>query len=342
MSTNTTMKAIGFKRSLPIDDSESLFLFDAAYPAAGPHDLIVKISAVSVNPADAKVRVRAARDSALEVPRIVGFDAVGTVVETGPEVQGFAPGDRVYYAGDITRPGSNAQYQAIDARIAAKAPATLNDAEAAALPLTALTAWEALFDRLRIKPGESGKTLLVIGGAGGVGSITTQLARQLTGLTVIATATRPGSIAWATSMGAHHVADHKDLAGSVKALGFETVDYILNTADTVGHWDAMADLIAPQGMICSIVEFDGGVDLAKLMGKSAGFVWELMFTRPMFKTADMAEQGSILTQLAALADAGKIRSTLTRTLDGFAVETFKKAHRAIESASTIGKISIVY
>ncbi|WP_208023852.1 zinc-binding alcohol dehydrogenase family protein [Duganella aquatilis] len=336
------MKAIGFDRSLPIQASNSLFMFDAAYPEAAPYDLIVKVSAASVNPVDAKVRVRAAADGSLETPRVLGYDAVGTVVEVGASVTGFEVGSRVYYAGEINRAGSNARYQAVDSRLVGKAPVTLGDAEAAALPLTALTGWEALFDRLRIGPDDADKTLLVIGGAGGVGSITIQLAKQLTRLRVIATASRPESAAWCRSMGADHIADHVDLVKSVRALGIETVDYILNAADTIVHWDAMAELIAPQGTICSIVEFDGGVDLTKLQGKSAGFVWELMFTRSLFKTADIAKQADILDQVSRLADQGKLRSTLMKTLAGFTVESFKMAHQEIESGKTIGKISITY
>lgn len=342
MSDTSIMKAIGFDRSLPIQESNSLFVFDASYPEAMPHDLIVKVSAVSVNPVDAKVRVRAAPDISLDTPRVLGYDAVGTVVKLGTAVTGFEVGDRVYYAGEINRPGSNATYQAVDSRLVAIAPAKIGDAEAAALPLTALTGWEALFDRLRVDPNDSPKTLLVIGGAGGVGSITIQLAKILTNLTVIATASRPESAAWCRSMGADHIADHLDLVATVRAQGFETVDYILNAADTIGHWDAMAELIAPQGMICSIVEFDGGVNLTKLQAKSAGFVWELMFTRSLFKTADIAKQGLILGEVAKLADEGRLRSPLTQTLNGFTVESFKAAHLAIESGKTIGKISITY
>lgn len=341
MTPVTTMKAIGFNRSLPIDASESLFLFDAPYPVARPQDLIVRISAVSVNPVDAKLRVRSAADGTLATPTIPGFDAVGTVVGMGEMVSGFQIGDRVFYAGDITRPGSNAQFQAVDERIAAKAPIKLNDAEAAVLPLTALTAWEALFDRLRV-PTDQAKTLLVIGGAGGVGSIVIQLAKQLTNLTVIATASLPESAEWVLAMGADQVADHRDLVNSVKALGIDTVDYIMNTADTIGHWNATAELIAPQGMICSIVEFDGAVDLIKLQRESAGFVWELMFTRSLFNTADIARQQAILVQVAGLADAGRLRTTLNETLSGFDVTTLQTAHRKIESGKTVGKIAITF
>ncbi|MDC5807815.1 zinc-binding alcohol dehydrogenase family protein [Vibrio europaeus] len=337
----TTMKAIGFSQSQPIEASSSLFEFETALPSLGKFDLLVKIASVSVNPADTKIRIRAATDTTLEQPRVLGYDAVGEIVEVGANVTNFKLGDRVYYAGDVTRPGTNAQYHAVDSRLVALAPRGLTDAEAASLPLTSLTGWETLFDRLRVDPTER-KTLLIIGGAGGVGSITTQIAKQLTNLTVIATASRPETENWVKQMGADYVANHKNLCESVQALGFETVDYIFNTADTLGHWDAMAELIAPQGTIASIVEFEGGVDLSKLQGKSVGFVWELMFTRSLYKTADLYKQGDILTQIANLVDAGRIRSTLTKELHGFSADTLKQGHILLESGATIGKVVINY
>ncbi|WP_281223005.1 zinc-binding alcohol dehydrogenase family protein [Photobacterium sanguinicancri] len=339
MSVPSTMQAIGFTQSLPIEQSESLVDFTTTTPTLGDDDLLVKVSANSINPADAKIRVRAAADKTLEQPRVLGFDAVGTVIATGKNVVGFATGDRVYYAGDVTRLGSNAEYQAVDHRIVAHAPLSLTDAEAAVMPLGALTAWEALFDRLRINPTEK-KSLLVIGGAGGVGSITIQLAKQLTNLTVIATASRPETERWVKQMGADYVVNHRDLVNSVREQGIEHVDYIFNVADTKGHWDAMVELIAPQGMISSIVEFDGGIDLSQLQGKSVGFIWELMFTRSLFKTDDMIKQQEILFQVANLIDAGRIQTTLTDTIDGFGADAMKEAHRRIESGASIGKIAI--
>ncbi|OUS19989.1 NADPH:quinone reductase ['Osedax' symbiont bacterium Rs2_46_30_T18] len=342
MSTATKMHAIGFNRSLIIEDEYSLISFEEAYPTMRELDVIVKVSAVSVNPADAKVRIRSALETTLESPRIIGFDAVGEVVSVGPGVTDFSVADRVYFAGDASRQGSNAEYQVVDSRIIALAPAKLSDAQAAVLPLTSLTACEALFERLRISKTETGKTLLIIGGAGGVGSIATQIAKHFTELTVITTASRAESISWARKMGADHVADHRDLINSVKQLGFETVDYIFNTADTIGHWDAMAELIAPQGMICSIVEFEGSVDLNKLQGKSAGFVWELMFTKSSFNTPDIKSQGEILKEIAGLMDSGHLTTTLTETLYGLSEDTLKSAHKKIESGATVGKIAIQY
>ncbi len=335
----TMMKAIGFSESKTIDEENSLYEFEMAMPEIGEFDLLVKVAAISVNPADAKIRVRSAVNKTLESPRVLGFDAVGEVVSVGSKVTNFTEGERVYYAGDVTRPGTNAQYHAVDSRIVARAPKGLTDAEAAVVPLTALTGWEALFDRLRVDPSER-KTLLIIGGAGGVGSITTQIAKQLTNLTVIATASRPETEAWVKEMGADYVANHRNLVESVHDLGFETVDYIFNVADTVGHWDSMAELIAPQGMIGSIVEFDSGIDLSKLQGKSVGFVWELMFTRSIYKTQDMYKQGDILKQVANLIDSGRIQSTLTKEINGFNAESLKQGHRLMESGAMIGKLAI--
>lgn len=336
----TTMKAVGFTKPLPIDEEESLLEFETEMPAPGSQDLLVKVSAVSINPVDAKLRIRSA-GTELHRPRILGFDASGFVEAVGAEVKGFQPGDRVYYAGDISRSGTNAEYHSVDARIAALAPESLTHAEAAALPLTALTGWEALFDRLRVNPNEE-KTLLIIGGAGGVGSISIQIAKAMTGLTVIATASRPETEAWVREMGADHVANHYDLITSVRALGLENVDYIFNTADTKGHWDAMVELIAPQGTICAIVKPAGGVELGKLQEKSAGFVWELMFTRPKFKTDDMGRQGEILAQLARFSDEGRVRTTLTHTIEGLSADSLKEAHRRIESGKTIGKTVVQF
>ncbi|WP_252736139.1 zinc-binding alcohol dehydrogenase family protein [Aestuariibacter sp. A3R04] len=335
------MKAIGFVESKPIDAENSLVEYTVDLPSVGDKDLLVKVSAVSVNPADTKIRVRAANDKTLAQPKILGYDGVGTVVAMGKDVTGFEPGDRVYYAGDVSRNGSNAEYQAVDFRITAHAPKSLSDAEAAVVPLVALTAWEALFERLRIRPTEK-KKLLIIGGAGGVGSMTIQLAKQLTNLTVIATASRPETEAWVKKLGADHVVNHRNLVESMNEQKLGEVDYIFNVADTLGHWDAMVELIAPQGLISSIVEFDGGVDLSKLQAKSVGFIWELMFTRSLFNTDDIQQQQSILFQVANLIDAGRIKSTLTTSLEGLSAQTFKEAHGVLETGKSIGKLAISF
>ncbi|MEG3693923.1 zinc-binding alcohol dehydrogenase family protein [Vibrio coralliirubri] len=341
MSVPSKMKAIGFTQSLAITEQDSLFEFETSLPELKNNDLLVKVSATSINPADAKIRIRNAKDKTLEQPKVLGYDAVGEVVGKGADVEGFEVGDRVYYAGDVTRMGANAEYQAVDYRITAKAPKGLSDEAAAVMPLATLTAWEALFDRLRVRPEEK-KSILIIGGAGGVGSITIQLAKQLTNLNVIATASRPETEQWVRDMGADYVVNHRNLVESVREQGIQHVDYIFNVADTKGHWDAMVELIAPQGMISSIVEFDGGIDLSALQGKSAGFVWELMFTRSLFNTEDIQKQQDILFQAANLIDAGRIKTTLTTTLNGFSVDTIKDAHQRIESSASIGKTAIKY
>ncbi|MEF1309929.1 zinc-binding alcohol dehydrogenase family protein [Vibrio mytili] len=341
MAVPSKMKAIGFTQSFAITEQDSLFEFETDLPELKGSDLLVKVSATSINPADAKIRIRNAQDKTLEQPKVLGYDAVGEVVKKGQDVTGFEVGDRIYYAGDVTRMGANAEYQAVDYRIVSHAPKSLSDESAAAMPLVTLTAWEALFDRLRVRPEEK-KSLLIIGGAGGVGSIAIQLAKQLTRLNVIATASRPETEQWVREMGADHVVNHRDLVASVREQGIQHVDYIFNVADTKGHWDSMVELIAPQGMISSIVEFDSGIDLSALQGKSAGFVWELMFTRSLFNTDDIQKQQDILFQVANLIDAGRIKSTLTNTLYGFSAETLKEAHKRIESSTSIGKTAIKY
>ncbi len=341
MSVPSQINAIGFTESLPIEAENSLFLFTFRLPVVGENDLLVRVIATSINPADAKNRARSALETPHEQPVILGYDAVGIIESLGKNVSGFNIGDKVYYAGDVTRAGSNSEYQAVDYRIVAHAPTSQSDAQAAVMPLVSLTAYEALFDRLRVSRTEQ-KTLLIIGGAGGVGSIAIQLAKQLTNLTVIATASRPETEKWVRNMGADHVVNHRNLLDSTRESGFEHVDYIFNVADTQGHWDAMVELIAPQGMISSIVEVDTKLDIAPLATKSAGFVWELMFTRSMFNTSDMIRQQDILAEIAQLLDEGRIKSTLTQTFTGFDVNTFKEAHRVIESGKSIGKLAITF
>lgn len=340
MSLPKQMKAIGFTQSFAIDEPQSLQEFHLAVPSPSSCQLLVKVQAVSVNPVDTKVRQGAAPEPLTE-PKILGFDGVGEIVAMGDEVQGYALGDRIYYAGDVTLSGTNSEYHCVDYRIVAPAPKSQSDAQAAALPLTGLTAWEALFDRLHVGVTEE-KTLLIIGGAGGVGSIAIQLAKQLTHLKVIATASREESKAWCEKLGADYVVNHHDLVSSVKNAGFNKVDYIFNAADTIGHWDAMVELIAPQGMICSIVESDSGVDLSMLQSKSAGFVWEFMFTRSMYKTSDLKRQHDILFQLANLLDAGRIQSTLTTTYQGLDARMLQKAHALLESGKMVGKLAITF
>lgn len=337
------MKAIGFKTSLPITEEESFVAFETAKPIPGSHDLLVKISAVSVNPVDFKIRQNSAKDTVLETPKIIGWDAVGIVEAVGDNVRLFEVGDHVFYAGDITKQGSNAEYQIIDERIVGKKPTSLTIEEAAVIPLTGLTAWEILFDRIRINPEkDKGKSILIIGGAGGVGSIAIQLAKKIAGLTVIATASRPETIDWCKQQGADFVVDHKDLITSVREAGFQYIDFIVDFVDTNAYWDTMVELIKPQGHIASITGSSDPVALNKLKNKSASFSWELMYTRSMFETDDIQEQHNILNKIADLLDDGTLKTTLNQTLIGLTADNFKKAHELLESGKTIGKIAIKF
>ena len=335
------MKAIGLKTSLPIDHPESLIEFECAQPTPGPHDLLVQVQAVSVNPVDYKVRQQSAPDTVLESPKILGWDAAGIVAQIGEAVEVFRPGDAVFYAGDINRAGSNAEYQVVDARIVGRKPRALSFPEAAAGPLTGLTAWEAIFDRLAIRPGEGqGKTVLVIGGAGGVGSMAIQLLKQLTTLTVVATASRPASSDWCRQLGADQVVDHRRLIENLQAGGHAFVDYILNFVSTDQYWETMGEVIAPQGRICSIVPSEKNVNLALLFQKSVSFSWELMYTRSLFQTEDMIRQHHILNELAELYDQGRLKPTMTRVWSGLSAANFREAHAQLESHTTIGKLVV--
>ncbi|MFH6936927.1 zinc-binding alcohol dehydrogenase family protein [Flavobacterium sp. FlaQc-30] len=335
------MKAIGFKTSLAIAEKDSFIEFETSKPVPAAHDLLVKIDAISVNPVDFKVRQSSAKDTVLENPKIIGWDAVGIVEAVGENVTLFKKGDEVYYAGDITKQGSNAEYQIIDERITGRKPKSLSIEEAAVIPLTGLTAWEILFDRIRINPEkDKGKSILIIGGAGGVGSIAIQLAKKIARLTVIATASRPETIDWCKKQGADFVVDHKNLTASVREAGFENVDFILDFVDTNLYWDLMVELIKPQGHIASITGSSDPVALNKLKNKSVSFSWELMYTRSMFQTEDMIEQHNILNKIADLLDEGVLKTTLNETLIGLTADNLKKAHQLLESGKTIGKIAI--
>ncbi|MGI9401915.1 MAG: zinc-binding alcohol dehydrogenase family protein [Rhizobiaceae bacterium] len=336
------MKAVGFVNSLPIEADESLFDVELPTPSLRPADLLVAVEAISVNPADAKIRIRTATDKPHDEPFILGYDAVGIVEAVGEEANGFKKGDRVWYAGDVNRPGSYAEMQAVDHRIVSLAPKTVSSSAAASLPLVSLTAWEMLFDRLQVPCDARNPSILVVGGAGGVGSITIQLARKLTGLEIIATASREESAEWCRSMGAHEVVDHRNLVDDTRKGGRQFVEYITQYADTSQHWDAMCELIAPQGRIGTIVETSNKLDISALQGKSAALMWELMFTRSIFGTNDLNEQGAILTRMARLVDDGIIATTETKTLNGLSAETLKSAHKTIESGSTIGKIVVQF
>ena len=338
------MKAIGFKSSLPVDETESFILFETPTPVPTGHNLLVKVQAASVNPVDYKIRQNSLKDQVAAEPKVIGWDAAGIVEAVGEEVTLFKKGDYVYYAGDYTRAGgANQEYQLIDERIVGFAPTKVTLEEAAAMPLTALTAYELLFDRMRLsKEKDAGKSILIIGGAGGVGSVTIQLAKKLLGLQVIATASRPESVEWCKNLGADVVVNHRNLEQELNANGYTELDFIVDFVDLNQYWDAIVKLIKPQGQIGAISDAKAPVDLRPLKRKSLSFHWELMFTRPMFNTADMIAQHHILNKIAALLDDGTIRSTLNTTLQGFTVENLKAAHRMLESGTAIGKVVIKY
>ncbi|MNX36683.1 Zinc-type alcohol dehydrogenase-like protein [compost metagenome] len=333
------MKAVGLRQYLPIDHPDSLLDLQLEKPLPTGRDLLVQVHAISVNPVDTKVR--APKDKTEEHPRILGWDAAGVVVSAGPDCQLFKAGDEVYYAGSITRPGSNSEFQLVDERIVGRKPDSLGFAEAAALPLTSITAWEGLYDRLGISlhPEDNhGKSILIIGAAGGVGSIATQLASSA-GLTVIGTASRPESAQWVREHGAHHVINHyESFLGQLQQVGLQEVDYIFCLNHTNQHWTHMAEAIAPQGTICSIVETHDPLDLNLLKDKSAAFVWEFMFTRAKYETPDMIQQHLLLSQIADLIDNGSLKTTLASRLEPIHAANLRKAHQLVESGRMIGKV----
>jgi zinc-binding alcohol dehydrogenase family protein len=331
------MKAVGYRQSLPIDDPASLEDLELPAPTPAPRDLLVRVKAVSVNPVDTKVRKGVAPEPGQA--KVLGWDAVGTVEAVGASVSAFRPGDRVYYAGSITRPGANSELHVVDERIAALAPQSLDDAQAAALPLTTITAYELLFDRLRVaKNGGAGQTLLIVGGAGGVGSILIQLARQLTGLRVVATASRAETRAWCLSLGAHAVIDHsKPLAAELRAAGIGEVDMVASLTETARHYPQIIESLRPQGQL-AVIDDAPVLDAMPLKGKSISLHWELMFTRSKFETPDMARQGELLAEVAALVDAGRIRTTANASFGTINAANLRRAHALIESGRAQGKV----
>jgi zinc-binding alcohol dehydrogenase family protein len=334
------MKAIALTHYLPITDPKSLFDIELPKPEPSGRDLLVSVKAVSVNPVDTKIRAPKAKVEA--EPRVLGWDAAGVVESVGSAVAKFRAGDEVYYAGDVTRSGSNAEFQLVDERLVGRKPRTLSFAEAAALPLTTITAWEALFERLGIdRAANNGRrSLLIIGGAGGVGSIAIQLTKHA-GLTVIATASRPETRAWVEGMGADHVVDHRQpLPAQLAGVGHKEIDFIANFSNTDAYWPIMAELIRPQGRIVSIVENEKPVEIGLLKSKSASFSWEFMFTRSMFQTDDMGTQGELLGEVAELIDGGKLRTTLTETITPINAANLRTAHAKSESGRNVGKIAV--
>ncbi len=330
------MKAVVYtQHALAIDDPRALHDMDLPVPAPGARDLLVKVRAIAVNPADTKIRQNAPTDG----PRVLGWDAVGVVEALGAQVGQFKVGDEVYFAGDVTRPGSYAEYTLVDERIAALKPRSLDDAQAAALPLTSITAWELLFDRLRItEGGGAGQRLLIVGAAGGVGSMLVQLARQLTQLTVIGTASRPETQAWVRELGAHHVIDHhQPLKDELARIGLSQVQHVASLTHTNQHFAQLVDVIAPQGQL-ALIDDPKTLDALPLKHKSISLHWEFMFTRSMFQTADMAAQHSLLSRVAQLVDAGTLRTTQGEHFGTINATNLRRAHALIESGRAVGKL----
>ena len=332
------MKAVAYQNAGKLDRADSLVDVTLDRPVAAGRDLLVKVEAISVNPVDYKIRNGVSPEAGQW--KVLGWDAVGTVIETGQQAADFRPGDRVWYAGSLTRPGANSEFHLVDERIVGRKPASLSNSEAAALPLTSITAWEMLFDRLDVRRPVAGaaNAILIIGGAGGVGSIAIQLARALTDLTVIATASRPETQEWVKQLGAHHVIDHgKPLAAQVEALGIGAPAFVFSTTQTPEHLSEIVRLIAPQGRF-GLIDDPDKLDIMPFKRKSVSVHWELMFTRPIYQTADMAEQGRLLNEVAKLVDEGKIRTTLTEVLSPINAAHLKAAHGVLESGKAKGKI----
>lgn len=328
------MRAIAYRHSLPITDPTALEDVDLPDPVALGRDLLVRVEAIAVNPVDTKVRRNVDPGG---VAKVLGYDAAGVVVATGPDVSLFKAGDRVFHAGAIDRPGSNSELHLVDERIAAPMPASLDFAAAAAMPLTFITAWELLFDRLGATAADR-RSVLIIGGAGGVGSAAIQLARRLTGLTVVATASRPQSQKWCRDLGAHHVIDHtQDLVEQWRALGLGGADLILALTNTDQHQAALAEIIAPQGAL-GLIDDPKGFDIGLFKRKAVSLHWEFMFTRSLFQTNDMIAQHNLLKQVADLVDAGVLRSTQAEILGPINAATLRRAHALIEDGHAVGKL----
>ncbi len=333
------MKAVGAFQSLPVTHERALVDVEVEVPEPVGRELLVEVKAISVNPIDTKMRMRIQGEQ--KEPVILGWDVAGVVHSVEPDCRWFQPGDEVYYAGTNQKPGANSEWHVVDERLVGHKPTGLTFAEAAAMPLTGVTAWEALFDRMRIPFDPSrnqGKTILVIGAAGGVGTIALQLAKRA-GLTVIGTASRPETTAAAKKFDADYVISHYDsIREQLEKLTFATVDYILCLNNTDEHWAAMADVIAPQGTICSIVDNRDPLNLALLKPKSVTFVWEFMFTRSAYQTADMLRQREILEAMRGMFESGQLQSTLAEVITPIHAENLRQAHAALESGRTIGKI----
>ncbi|WP_416422275.1 zinc-binding alcohol dehydrogenase family protein [Pseudomonas sp. App30] len=332
------MKAIAYYASLPITDPQSLQDIELPAPQPGPRDLLVEVKAISVNPVDTKVRLNMPPEGGN--PKVLGWDVAGVVQAVGTDVSLFKPGDRVYYAGSIARAGGNSELHTVDERIVGRMPASLGFAEAAALPLTAITAWELLFERLQVQPGhvDAGQSLLIVGAAGGVGSILTQLASQLTGLTVIASASRPETQAWVRELGADHVLDHSQpLSAELKRLGLGPVTHVASLTQTDQHLAELVEALAPQGRL-ALIDDPKALDVGLLKRKSLSLHWEFMYTRSLYETPDMIEQHHLLNRVAELIDAGTLRTTVGEHFGRIDAANLQRAHALLESGKARGKI----
>jgi NADPH2:quinone reductase len=335
------MKAVSFCQQLPIEDDESFLDLIVDKPTPGPRDLLVKVHAISVNPVDTKIRKGSGPGQPTGELKILGWDAAGIVEGVGSDVTLFSPGDEVYYAGSLDRPGSYAEFQAVDERIVGRKPSSLDFASAAALPLTTITAWEMLFDRLRLRIGKpvNQGSILIVGGAGGVGSIATQLARRLTGLTIIASASRAETNEWCREMGAHHVIDHRQpLAAQVKQILPGGVNYVLALTRTEDHFDEIIEAMAPESAMVLIENPSRPLDIVKLKPKNISLHWEFMFGRARYQAENMKEQGRLLNEVSELIDVGLIRSTFQTNIGAINAVNMRQAHALVESGKTIGKV----
>jgi zinc-binding alcohol dehydrogenase family protein len=332
------MKAIAYYAALPINDPKSLQDIELPEPVAGPRDLLVEVKAISVNPVDTKVRQNVAPENG--AAKVLGWDVAGVVKAVGSEVSLFKVGDKVFYAGSLVRPGGNSELHTVDERIVGHMPKTLGFADAAALPLTAITAWELLFERLQLREGKTdeGQSLLIVGASGGVGSILTQLAKQLTGVKVIGTASRPETQAWAKDLGADLVIDHsKPLSEELKKAGHPQVNYVASLTQTDQHLDQLVEALIPQGKL-ALIDDPKALDISKLKRKSLSLHWEFMYTRSMFETSDMIEQHNLLNRVAELIDAGTLKTTVGEHFGVINAANLRRAHELLESGKAKGKI----
>lgn len=330
------MKAVVYTQpGLPIQAPQALYDAELPTPKPGARDLLVEVKAIAVNPVDTKIR--ASRGG--EQPQVLGWDAVGVVREVGADVTLFQPGDEVFYAGAIDRPGTYSELHVVDERIVGHKPQSLDNASAAALPLTSITAWELLFDRLGIDENAGkGQSLLVVGAAGGVGSILIQLASKLTQLTVIGTASRPETQGWVKELGAHHVIDHSQpIPLQLKALKLEPVDYVISLTHTDTYLAQLVEVLRPQGKL-ALIDDPAQLDVMPLKRKSLSLHWELMFTRSLYQTNDMIKQHQLLDRISQLVDEGVLKTTLGEHFGAINADNLKRAHAVIESGKARGKI----